>query len=154
MNNLYYLRNNPVMVMGVVETVLQRDGYADVGRIAALLPILFDERMVEKLLDRNLQFSFRQLVQQNNMYLANYNDRYLSLLNPFYRALSIMMDANAVRLNGANIEPSSDKSLHLVNTSESGSERMKRVADATCRLLTLAEKETNKELYALLKVSL
>lgn len=154
MNNLYYLRNNPVMVMGVVETAIERDGYAEVGRIAALLPILLDERMLEMLLDKNLQYTFRQLVQQNNMYLANYNDRYLSLLNPFYRALSIMMDADTVKLNGAFVEPSTEKSFHLVNMEESGNGRMKRVIEATCRLLALTEKETNKELYELLKVSL
>lgn len=152
MNNLYYLRNNPVIVMGVIKIVLQRDGHVDVGRIAALLPILFDERMVGKLLDGNVQYTFRQLVQQNNMYLANYNDRYLSLLNPFYRALSIMLDADTVKLNGSEIEPSVDKLFSLVNTSSSV--RMKRVTDAASRLLLLAEKESNKELYQLLKIAL
>lgn len=152
MNNLYYLRNNPVIMMGVIKIVLQRDGHVDVGRIAALLPILFDERMVGKLLDGNVQYTFRQLVQQNNMYLANYNDRYLSLLNPFYRALSIMLDADTVQLNGSEIEPSTDKLFRLVNTSSSV--RMKRVTDAASRLLLLAEKESNKELYQLLKIAL
>lgn len=152
MNNLYYLRNNPVIVMGVIKIVLQRDGHVDVGRIAALLPILFDERMVGKLLDGNVQYTFRQLVQQNNMYLANYNDRYLSLLNPFYRALSIMLDADTVKLNGSEIEPSVDKLFSLVNTSSSV--RMKRVTDAASRLLLLVEKESNKELYQLLKIAL
>lgn len=152
MNKLYYLRNNPVMVMGVVETALQRDGHADIGRIAALLPLLFDDRLVENLLNKNIQFSFRQLVQQNNMYLANYNDRYLSLLNPFYHALTIMIDADFVSLAGAEIVPSNEKPFHVVNMSES--RRMKRVSEATCRLLFLTENETNKELYALLKISL
>lgn len=152
MNNLYYLRNNPVIVMGVIKIVLQRDGHVDIGRIAVLLPILFDERMVEKLLDGNVHYTFRQLVQQNNMYLANYNDRYLSLLNPFYRALSIMLDADTVKLNGSEIEPSVDKLFSLVNTNSSV--RMKRVTDAASRLLLLAEKESNKELYQLLKIAL
>lgn len=152
MNNLYYLRNNPVIVMGVIKIVLQRDGHVDIGRIAVLLPFLFDERMVEKLLDGNVHYTFRQLVQQNNMYLANYNDRYLSLLNPFYRALSIMLDADTVKLNGSEIEPSVDKLFGLVNTNSSV--RMKRVTDAASRLLLLAEKESNKELYQLLKIAL
>lgn len=152
MNNLYYLRNNPVIVMGVIETALQRYGRANVGRIAALLPLLFDERMVEILLDGNIQYSFRQLIQLNNMYLANYNDRYLSLLVPFYRALSIMMDAGSVKLNGGEIEQSSKQTLSIASSSDSM--RMKRVADATGRLLCIAEKETNKELYQLLKVAL
>lgn len=152
MNNLYYLRNNPVIVMGVIETALQREGHVDVGRIAALLPILFDERMVEILLNGNVQYSFRQLVQLNNIYLANYNDRYLSMLRPLYRALSIMMDADAVKLNGCEIEPSSNQLYAIANSGNSG--RMKRVADATGRLLCIAEKETNKELYLLLNVAL
>lgn len=152
MSNLYYLRNNPVIVMGVIETALQQEGHVDVGRIAALLPILFDERMVELLLDGNVQYSFRQLVQLNNMYLANYNDRYLSLLRPLYRALSIMMDADAVKLNGCEIEPSSNQLYAIANSSNSG--RMKRVADATGRLLCISEKETNRELYLLLNVAL
>lgn len=152
MNNLYYLRNNPVLVMGVIETALQREGHVDVGRIAALLPILFDERMVDILLNGNVQYSFRQLVQLNNMYLANYNDRYLSLLRPLYRALSIMMDADAVKLNGCEIEPSSNQLYTIANSCNSG--RMKRVANATGRLLCIAGKETNKELYLLLNVVL
>lgn len=152
MNNLYYLRNNPVIVMGVIETALQKDGRVDVSRIAALLPLLFDERMVEVLLDGKIQYNFRQLVQLNNLYLANYNDRYLSLLMPFYRALSILLDAGVVKLNGSEIELSSNQ---LFNISKSGnSERMNRVVDATGRLLSIAEKETNKELYQLLKVAL
>ncbi len=152
MNNLYYLRNNPVIVMGVIETALQRDGHINMGRIAALLPILFDERLVEALLNGNVQYSFRQLVQLNNMYLANYNDRYLSLLRPLYRALTIMMDADVVKLNEGEIEPSSNQLYAIANSSNSS--RMKRVADATCRLLCIAEKETNKELYFLLNVAL
>lgn len=138
--------------MGVIETALQKDGRVDVSRIAALLPLLFDERMVEVLLDGKIQYNFRQLVQLNNLYLANYNDRYLSLLMPFYRALSILLDAGAVKLNGSEIELSSNQ---LFNISKSGnSERMNRVVDATGRLLSIAEKETNKELYQLLKVAL
>lgn len=138
--------------MGVIETALQKDGRVDVGRIAALLPLLFDERMVEVLLDGKIQYNFRQLVQLNNLYLANYNDRYLSLLMPFYRALSILLDAGAVKLNGSEIELSSNQ---LFSISKSGnSERMNRVVDATGRLLSIAEKETNKELYQLLKVAL
>ena len=150
MNDLYYLRNNPVIVMGVIETALQREGHVDVGRIAALLPILFDERMVEILLNGTVQYSFRQLVQLNNLYLANYNDRYLSLLRPLYRALSIMLDVDAVKLNGCEIESSTHQLYTMANSNNSG--RMKRVADATCRLLCIAEKETNKELYHLLNV--
>lgn len=138
--------------MGVIETALQRDGRADMGRIAAFLPLLFDERMVEILLDGRIQYNFRQLVQLNNLYLANYNDRYLSLLMPFYRALSILLDAGAVKLNGSEIELYSNQ---LFSISKSGnSERMNRVVDATGRLLSIAEKETNKELYQLLKVAL
>lgn len=138
--------------MGVIETALQKDGRVDVSRIAVLLPLLFDERMVEVLLDGKIQYSFRQLVQLNNLYLANYNDRYLSLLMPFYRALSILLDAGAVKLNGSEIELSSNQ---LFSISKSGnSERMNRVVDATGRLLSIAEKETNKELYQLLKVAL
>lgn len=140
------------MVMGVIETALQRDGHADVGRVAALLPILFDEKMVDLLLNSSLQYTFRQLVQQNNMYLANYNDRYLSLLNPFYHALSIMLDANAVKLNGAVIEPSAKTCIGIVASGKSS--RMQRVSNAANRLLQLAERESNKELYQLLKVSL
>lgn len=138
--------------MGIIETALQKDGRVDVGRIAALLPLLFDERMVEVLLDGKIQYNFRQLVQLNNLYLANYNDRYLSLLMPFYRALSILLDAGVVKLNGSEIELSSNQ---LFSISKSGnSERMNRVVDATGRLLSIAEKETNKELYQLLKVAL
>lgn len=140
------------MVMGVIETALHRDGHADLGRVAALLPILFDEKMVDLLLDGSLQYTFRQLVQQNNMFLANYNDRYLSLLNPLYHALSIMMDANAVKLNGAVIEPSSKTCFGILVSGKSS--RMQRVSDATERLLQLAERESNKELYQLLKVTL
>lgn len=152
MNKSYYLRNNPVLVIGVIETALQRDGHADVGRIAALLPILFDEKMVDLLLDSSVQYTFRQLVLQNNMYLANYNDRYLSLLYPFYQALSIMMDADTVKINGTDIEPSTDNAFELVSARIG--DRMQRVCEATNRLFCLAEKETNKELYQLLKVAL
>lgn len=140
------------MVMGVIETALRCDGHADVGRVAVLLPILFDEKMVDLLLDGSLHYTFRQLVQQNNMYLANYNDRYLSLLNPFYHALSIMMDADAVKLNGAVIELSSKTDFGIVASGKSN--RMQRVSDAAERLLQLAERESNKELYQLLKVTL
>ena len=140
------------MVMGVIETALQRDGHADVGRVAALLPILFDEKMVDLLLDNSMQFTLRQLVQQNNMYLANYNDRYLSLLHPFYHALSIMMDADTVVINGTDIETSTDKAFGLVSARKG--DRMQRVCEATKRLFCLAEKETNKELYQLLNVAL
>lgn len=152
MKTSYYLRNNPVLVMGVIETALQDSGSADIGRVAALLPLLLDEKMVDTLLDSRLQYSFRQLVQQNNMYLANYNDRYLSLLHPLYHALTIMMDADVVRVNGSRIEVSAREYIGLATASDS--DRMKRVSKATTRLFQLAERETNKELYQLLKVAL
>lgn len=152
MKTSYYLRNNPVIVMGIIETALQDRGSADIGRMAALLPLLLDEKMVGTLLNSRLQYSFRQLVQQNNMYLANYNDRYLSLLHPLYHALIIMMDADVVKLNGSHIEASTREFIGLSTASDS--DRMRRVSMATKRLFQLAERETNKELYQLLKVML
>lgn len=152
MKTSYYLRNNPLVVMGIIDAVLQSKGSADIGRIAVFLPMLLDDKVVGSLLDNSLQYSFRQLVQQNNMYLANYNDRYLSLLMPLYHALCIMMDADAIRMNGATIEPSAN--LCKVRIEASSSKRLQRINKAVEKLFAIAEKESNKELYQVLKVAL
>lgn len=152
MKTSYYLRNNPLVVMGVIDTVLQSKETADIGRIAVLLPMLLDDKMVDSLLDSRLQYSFRQLIQQNNMYLANYNDRYLSLLTPLYHALCIMLDADAIRLNGAAIEPSAN--ICKVRIEADSSNRLQRINKAAEKLFAIAERESNKELYQVLKVAL
>ena len=137
MKTSYYLRNNPLVVMGVIDTVLRSKGTADIGRIAVLLPMLLDDKVVGSLLNNRLQYSFRQLVQQNNMYLANYNDRYLSLLKPLYHALCIMMDADAVMLNGADIEPSIN--ISKVRIEADCSNRLQRINKAAEKLFAIAE---------------
>lgn len=152
MKSSYYLQNNPMVVMGVVCTVIKIKKKADIGRIAVMLPMLLDNKIVDALLDRRLQYSMRQLIQQNGINLANYNDRYISLLTPLYHALSIMLDADMIKLNGSMIEPSFNAGKCSVYAFDSC--RIKRIVQATQELIELSEKESNKELYKLLKVAL
>lgn len=150
MNTSYYLRNNPAIVMGVVETALQDDGHTDIGRLAVLLPLIMDEKIVDLLIKRNVEYSFRQLVQSNNMFLANYNDRYLSLLQPLYHAVSIMLDAGQIVLKDKAIERTESSPMQMPENA--GSQRLIKAGIATRRLLRMSQKESTRELYKLLKV--
>ena len=152
MNTSYYLRNNPVMIMGIIEVALQDESSTDIGRLAALLPLMMDDKIVEILINQNMQYTFRQLVQSNNLFLANYNDRYFSLLKPLYHAVSIMLDAGDIELKGSSIITSESKHAPLFEVGQS--QRLRKTGIATQRLLKMSQRETISELYHLLKVEL
>lgn len=150
MQTSYYLRHNPVMVMGAIDGALQEHGRADIGRIAALLPMIMDEKIETLLLENRIQYSFQQLVQTNNMFLSNYNERYISLLRPFYHALSIMLDAGQITICEKEVMLSESATSDVYKEMESV--KMHKVRRTAKLLFHLAERETIKELYQLLKV--
>lgn len=152
MNTSYYLRNNPVMIMGIIESVLQDEGSTDVGRLAALLPLMMDDKIVDLLINQNMQYTFRQLVLSNNLFLANYNDRYLSLLKPLYHAVSIMLDVGDIELKGSTIITS--ESTHAPLFEGGQSQRLRKTGIATKRLLKMSQRETISELYHILNIEL
>lgn len=152
MNTTYYLRNNPVVVIGVIEAALSENASTSIGRIAVLLPMILDEKIAALLEEGRVQYTFRQLVQTNNLFLSNYNERYLSLLPPLYHAISIMLDAGVITLCEENIQLS--RASRLTLTDESNSRKIHEVKAVTHKIFNLSDREQERDLYQLLKVEI
>jgi len=87
-----------MLVVGIIRVALRKSVTIELSKLALLLPMLLDDKIVELLQNRNLEYKVGNLIMHNNLSLANYNDRYLSLLPTVYEAVSILLDVDAIGL--------------------------------------------------------
>lgn len=153
MKSSYYLRNNVSLVIGVIHSILRTGRTIGMAELSLLLPFLLDDKIVSILLDRNRNFSMSNLITMNNIALANFNDRYLSLLPLVYQSLSILLDIDAISVSDGVICQKNMQPFEKM-VEESGSTELSNVCQASERLFSLAAKENTYELYRTLKVEL
>ncbi len=65
------------------------------SKVALLMPILLDDNITQKMTYQNYN-SFDSVVTQNQVYLSNFNDRYIDLLSQVVNGISILLDLNLV----------------------------------------------------------
>ena len=99
MKSSYYLRNNVALAIGVVNTILRTGKSISMAELSLLFPFLFDEKIVNTLLDRHKYVTIGSLITMNKIALANFNDRYLSLLPFVCQSLSMMLDVKAITIS-------------------------------------------------------
>jgi hypothetical protein len=153
MKSSYYLRNNFMLVVGIIRVALRKSVTIELSKLALLLPMLLDDKIVELLQNRNLEYKVGNLIMHNNLSLANYNDRYLSLLPTVYEAVSILLDVDAIGLEDGKITVSKLEILDEM-TVKSQSERLNLICIAAERLLNIIANENLSRLYTVLKVEL
>lgn len=153
MKSTYYLRNNVSLAIGVIHAVLRTGRTFSMAELALLLPFLLDDKIVSILLDNNRHFTMNSLITMNNIALANFNDRYLSLLPLVYQSMSILLDIDAISVSDGIISPKNMQPFDAM-VEESGSTELSNVCKASERLFALAARENTYELYRTLRVEL
>jgi len=142
-----------MLVVGIIRVALRKSVTIELSKLALLLPMLLDDKIVELLQNRNLEYKVGNLIMHNNLSLANYNDRYLSLLPTVYEAVSILLDVDAIGLEDGKITVSKLEILDEM-TVKSQSERLNLICIAAERLLNIIANENLSRLYTVLKVEL
>lgn len=153
MKSSYYLRNNVALAIGVVNTILRAGKPISMAELSLLLPFLFDEKIVNTLLDRHKYVTIGSLITMNKIALANFNDRYLSLLPLVYQSLSMMLDVKAITISEGVIYA---KDLHLFDEmiAESESNHLQTICKASVQLFNMFEHVRISNMYKTLKIEL
>jgi len=142
-----------MLVIGIIRIALKRFGAIEMSELALLLPMLLDDKIVKLLQNKDIEYKIRSLIMHNNLSLANYNDRYLSLLPLVYEAVSLLLDVDAIGLENGKITASKLEILDRMKE-ESQSERLNLISIATKRLLDIVSNDDLPQLYTVLKVEL
>lgn len=153
MKSSYYLRNNATLAIGVIRSALTVDQTVSMAELSLLLPFLFDDKIVMVLNDDNQYVTIPSLITMNRISLANFNDRYLSLLPLVYQSLSLLLDVDAISISGGEILA---KNMQLFDDmiANSHSRQLKDICKASYRLFRLADKEKLSDYYRSLKIEL
>lgn len=148
-----YVQKNVAFVVGSLYTAIDIENEIELSRLALLMPLLMDDRIVSNLNDETRQYSFDTLISTNRIPLANYNERYLSTLSLLYQAIALLLDVEAVSMrNGVLIKMDNDV-LEDMNTS-CKCNSLTRMCMATSKLLKMTEGKSIASMYKLLNIEL
>lgn len=95
----YYIYNNVAITAFAIMSMLSVSPRIPLSKVALLMPILLDDNITQKMTYQNYN-SFDSVVTQNQVYLSNFNDRYIDLLSQVVNGISILLDLNLVSLYG------------------------------------------------------
>ena len=95
----YYIYNNVAITALAIMSMLSVSPRIPLSKVALLMPILLDDNITQKMTYQNYN-SFDSVVTQNQVYLSNFNDRYIDLLSQVVNGISILLDLNLVSLYG------------------------------------------------------
>lgn len=142
-----------MLVVGIIRVALRKFSSIEISELALLLPMLLDDKIVKLLQNENLEYKVGNLIMHNNLSLANYNDRYLSLLPLVYEAVSLLLDVDAIGLENGQITVSKLEILDEM-TEKSQSKRLNLICIAAERLLNIIANDNLSRLYTVLKIEL
>ena len=149
----YTLYNNDAFVVGILQTAIQEEDDIEITRIALLLPLLFDDKIVAKVCNIQVSYTIENLVMTNKVPLANYNDRYISVLPMLYRAIAMMLDVNAISMKSGKLVRRNMEILSRM-IPESNSCRMNSMCVATRSLMKMTYSKDISKLYKMLNIEL
>ena len=95
----YYIYNNVAIAACAIMSLLNVSPKIPLSKVAFLMPIMLDDGISQKMRYQKYQ-TFDAVITQNQIYLSNFNDRYVDLLPQVVNSLSILLDLNLVRLQG------------------------------------------------------
>lgn len=87
----YYIYNNVAITAFAIMSMLSVSPRIPLSKVALLMPILLDDNITQKMTYQNYN-SFDSVVTQNQVYLSNFNDRYIDLLSQVVNGISILLD--------------------------------------------------------------
>ena len=107
------------------------------SKVALLMPILLDDNIIGKMTNQR-PTSFDSVITQNNVFLSNFNNRYIDLLPQVVNAISILLDLNLVSLYGEYVI-SENAEIYESILSRCDSNRLKNICIVSPKLLKLVK---------------
>lgn len=133
----YYIYNNVAITAFVIMSMLSVSPRIPLSKVALLMPILLDDNITQKMTYQNYN-SFDSVVTQNQLYLSNFNDRYIDLLSQVVNGISILLDLNLVSLYGEFVIAENAASYESI-LSKCDSKRFVCIQTAASKLLKLVK---------------
>lgn len=133
----YYIYNNVAITAFAIMSMLSVSPRIPLSKVALLMPILLDDNITQKMTYQNYN-SFDSVVTQNQVYLRNFNDRYIDLLSQVVNGISILLDLNLVSLYGEFVIAENAASYESI-LSKCDSKRFVCIQTAASKLLKLVK---------------
>ena len=133
----YYIYNNVAITAFAIMSMLSVSPRIPLSKVALLMPILLDDNITQKMTYQNYN-SFDSVVTQNQVYLSNFNDRYIDLLSQVVNGISILLDLNLVSLYGEFVTIENAEN-HEYMLSKCDSKRFVCIHTAASKLLKLVK---------------
>ena len=133
----YYIYNNVAITALAIMSMLSVSPRIPLSKVALLMPILLDDNITQKMTYQNYN-SFDSVVTQNQVYLSNFNDRYIDLLSQVVNGISILLDLNLVSLYGEFVIAENAASYESI-LSKCDSKRFDCIQTAASKLLKLVK---------------
>ena len=133
----YYIYNNVAITALAIMSMLSVSPRIPLSKVALLMPILLDDNITQKMTYQNYN-SFDSVVTQNQVYLSNFNDRYIDLLSQVVNGISILLDLNLVSLYGEVVIAENAASYESI-LSKCDSKRFVCIQTAASKLLKLVK---------------
>ena len=133
----YYIYNNVAITAFAIMSMLSVSPRIPLSKVALLMPILLDDNITQKMTYQNYN-SFDSVVTQNQVYLSNFNDRYIDLLSQVVNGISILLDLNLVSLYGELVIAENAASYESI-LSKCDSKRFVCIQTAASKLLKLVK---------------
>lgn len=133
----YYIYNNVAITAFAIMSMLSVSPKIPLSKVALLMPILLDDNITQKMTYQNYN-SFDSVVTQNQVYLSNFNDRYIDLLSQVVNGISILLDLNLVSLFGEFVIVENAASYESI-LSKCDSKRFVCIQTAASKLLKLVK---------------
>lgn len=132
-----YIYNNVAITAFAIMSMLSVSPRIPLSKVALLMPILLDDNITQKMTYQNYN-SFDSVVTQNQVYLSNFNDRYIDLLSQVVNGISILLDLNLVSLYGEFVIAENAASYESI-LSKCDSKRFVYIQTAASKLLKLVK---------------
>lgn len=133
----YYIYNSVAITALAIMSMLSVSPRIPLSKVALLMPILLDDNITQKMTYQNYN-SFDSVVTQNQVYLSNFNDRYIDLLSQVVNGISILLDLNLVSLYGEFVIAENAASYESI-LSKCDSKRFVCIQTAASKLLKLVK---------------
>lgn len=148
----YYIYNNVAIVACAIMSLLNVTSKISLSKVALLMPIILDDSISQKMRYQNYQ-TFDAIITQNQIYLSNFNNRYVDLLPQVVNGISLLLDLNLVRLQGEYVEVI-DTEFYPTYIKSCDSKRLCVINDISAKLLGMLKDTDVAKEYSKLNIEL
>lgn len=151
--NSQYIQKNVAFVVGALRVAVLVENNIELSRLALLMPLLIDDRIVSIVNNSTIEHSFESLISTNRIPLANYNERFLSTLPYLYQAVAMLLDVEVVSMrNGVLTRQNTNILSDMCASCQCLS--LTNMCKAMQKLLKMTDGKSIAKMYELLNIEL